>query len=71
MRGNVDGSLDEVLDISDIVFLVDYMFDGDPTPPCLGEADIDGSVGGVIDISDLVHLVDYMFSGGIAPAECP
>lgn len=69
--GNVDGSFDDVVDISDLVCLMDYMFDGGPTPPCLGEADIDGSVRGVIDISDLVHLVDYMFSGGIAPAKCP
>jgi hypothetical protein len=69
MRGNVDGSLDDVLDISDIVFLVDYMFDDGPTPPCLEEADIDGS--GILDIADLVYLVDYMFNQGPAPVECP
>ena len=70
-RGNVDGDVNDQLDIADLVFLVDYMFTDGPLPICWEEAHIDGGGGSVIDISDLVHLVDYMFSGGIAPAECP
>lgn len=70
-RGNVDGDFDDILDISDLVYLVDYMFTGGPTPPCWEEADIDGSGDDVINITDLVHLVDYMFNGGPPPAECP
>jgi hypothetical protein len=70
-RGNVDFDPEDQLDISDLVFMVDYMFTGGPVPPCWEEADIDGSGGDGIDITDLVHLVDYMFTGGPPPADCP
>ncbi|HOP05724.1 MAG TPA: hypothetical protein PLF13_00390 [candidate division Zixibacteria bacterium] len=56
-------------DISDLVYLVTYMFSGGPAPDCIEEADINGSGAGP-DISDLVYLVTYMFSGGPAPADC-
>ncbi len=62
--GDIDGS-GEGPDISDLVFLVDYMFNAGPEPPIMWSADLDGSGG--IDISDLVHLVDYMFTGGPPP----
>ena len=68
-RGNVDGDVLEQIDISDLVFLVAYMFQGGTEPPCLDEANIDGSGG--IDISDLVGLVGFMFQGGPPPADCP
>lgn len=70
-RGNVDGDPADQLDISDLVYLADYMFTGGPVPPCWEEADIDGSGGDVIDITDLVHMVDYMFNQGPAPVACP
>ena len=56
-------------DISDLVYLVDYMFVGGPAPPVMSVADIDGDPGSV-DIVDLVYLVDYMFVGG-PPPDCP
>jgi hypothetical protein len=71
MRGNVDCDPDDVLDISDLVYLVDYQFTGGPVPPCWEEADIDGSGGDVIDITDLIWLMEYMFDGGLPPAACP
>lgn len=68
-RGDVDHSDGGTpIDIADLVYLVDYMFNGGPEPPCLQEADIDA--GGGVDISDLVYLVDFMFSGGPAPPPC-
>ena len=73
MRGNVNDDPNDQVDISDLVYLVDYMFTGGPQPPCWSEANIDG-VGtddaGGIDISDLVYLVDYMFTGGPPPPSC-
>ncbi len=34
-EANVDGSIDEVVDIGDLVYLVDFMFrDGPPLPSC-------------------------------------
>jgi hypothetical protein len=62
--GDIDGSNTEP-DISDLVFMVDYMFNSGPPPPLKASADVDGS--GLLDISDLVYLVDYMFTGGPEP----
>jgi hypothetical protein len=53
------------VEISDLVMLVDFMFNGGPAPHPLFVADIDGSC--TVDISDLVYLVEYMFIGGPAP----
>ncbi|MDH3892875.1 MAG: thrombospondin type 3 repeat-containing protein [candidate division Zixibacteria bacterium] len=68
MRGNVDYSDGDIIDITDLIYLVDYMFTGGPTPPCLDEADMDAS--GAVEISDLVYLVDFFFTGGQAPQPC-
>ena len=56
--------------ITDLVYLVAYMFDSGPAAPCPEEADIDGNQAGP-DIADLVYLVTYMFASGPAPAPCP
>ncbi|MDH3891655.1 MAG: hypothetical protein OEV49_11275 [candidate division Zixibacteria bacterium] len=71
LRGNVDGSADDLLDIADLVYLADYQFGGGPAPPCMEEADIDGSGAEVIDITDLVWMMEFMFDGGLSPAACP
>ena len=63
--GDIDNSGLNI-DISDLVYLIDWMFTGGPAPEVLAAADVNGS-GGAIDISDLVYLVDYMFSGGPPP----
>ena len=79
IRGNVDYDPGDEIDISDLVYQVDYMFTTGPPPTCWEEANVNGS-GPVnppsdgpadIDISDLVHLVDYMFNSGPPPADCP
>jgi len=64
--GDIDGTLTDLVDIADLIYLVDYMFSGGPTPPILPAVDVDGS-SGEPDIADLVYLVDYMFSDGPAP----
>ncbi len=76
MRGNVNYDPNDEIDIADVVYMVDFMFDGGPAPSCWAEADIDASGGDSsgpwdVDISDLVVLTDYMFSGGVAPWPCP
>ncbi|MFH1373313.1 MAG: thrombospondin type 3 repeat-containing protein [bacterium] len=70
IRGDVNHSGDETVDITDLVYLVNYSFLSGPEPPCFGEADINGS-GGLIDISDLVYLVNFMFHEGPMPPLCP
>jgi len=71
VRGNIDHDSTGTLDISDLVYVVTYMFDGGPPPPCPDEADVNGNGVGVADIADLVYLIDYMFNFGPAPAPCP
>ena len=72
MRGNIDGDPDNIVDISDLVYMVDYQFRNGDAPPCLEEADIDEpSPANLIDIGDLVYMVDYQFRGGDAPPMCP
>ncbi len=72
-RGNIDGGPDDgtdsSIDISDLVYMVAYMFQDGPAPPCLEEADCNGD--GDIDIADLVCMVSYMFQSGFNPAPCP
>ena len=63
--GNIDDDPSGVIDISDLVYLVDWMFIGGTEPNALMAADCNGD--GVNDISDLVWLVDYMFIGGPPP----
>ena len=78
VRGNVDNDPGGVIDISDLTYLVDYMFTGGPLPPCLAQGNVDGTDEFTpdeetvedIDISDLVYLVDYMFTGGPPPPAC-
>lgn len=60
--GDIDGS-GAGPDISDLVYLVGYMFSGGEALPSMAAADVDGSGSGP-DISDLVYLVSFMFSGG-------
>ncbi len=65
-----DANCDATVDISDVVFLIAYIFSGGsaPSPLLAGDANCDSTV----DISDVVYLIAYIFSGGQAPcAVCP
>ncbi len=70
-RGNVDADPDDRIDISDLVYLVDYMFSDGPEPTCWKEANVNGDLLEQVDIDDLVYLVDYMFNNGLEPPACP
>lgn len=68
-RGNVDGSLDDAVNVADVTYLVDFIFFGGPEPPCIEEGNVDG-IGG-INVGDLTYLVDFIFLGGPPPPSCP
>ncbi len=63
VHGDADGSGD--VDVSDVVYLISFIFSGgvEPAPLAAGDADCSGA----IDISDVVCLINYIFSGGAAP----
>jgi len=65
MCGDIDNNLAGP-DISDLTFMVEFLFGGGPAPVVAASADVDSS--GELDISDLTFLVDYLFGGGPAPA---
>lgn len=54
-------------DISDLVYLVTWMFSSGPPPPVMAAGNVNGE--GEIDISDLVYLVNFMFQQG-SPLTC-
>jgi hypothetical protein len=66
LPGDLDGSGN--IDISDVVFLISYIFSGGLPPIPLARGDADCSMG--VDISDAVFLISYIFSGGSAPHSC-
>lgn len=67
-RGNVDNDPEDIVDVSDLVFLIDYQFHNGDEPVCFDEADLD--LNEIIDVSDLVFMVDYQFRGGTPPPSC-
>lgn len=70
IRGNIDNDPAQEINIVDLVYLVNFMFNGGPEPPCWKEANVNGDIFEQVNIEDLVYLVSYMFSGGPAPAVC-
>jgi parallel beta-helix repeat protein len=67
MCGDMNG--DGSIDVSDVVYLLQYIFAGGLAPVSLPDASVNCDTG--IDISDAVYLIRYIFSGGDAPcANC-
>jgi hypothetical protein len=64
IRGDVNG--DGVTNITDVVYLINYLFIDGPAPvPYLetGDTDCDG----MINATDVVYLINYLFVGGPPP----
>jgi hypothetical protein len=61
--GDADGN--GIVNISDAVFLIAYIFGGGdaPNPELAGDADCNG----IVNISDAVFLIAYIFGGGDPP----
>ncbi|MDF1544170.1 MAG: aryl-sulfate sulfotransferase [bacterium] len=70
--GNIDGLVEagNPTDISDLTYLVDFLFAGGAAPIGMDAANVDGqSSGGLpVDIGDLTYLVDFLFQGGLFPS---
>ncbi len=60
-----DSDANGLLTISDVVYLINFIFSGGPgpTPLLSGDADCNG----IITVSDTVYLINYIFAGGPAP----
>jgi hypothetical protein len=66
-----DNNYNGVISISDVVYLINYIFSGGPAPlPIHLVADVNCS--SVVSISDAVFLIKYIFAGGPPPCSpCP
>ncbi|MGB5106544.1 MAG: hypothetical protein WBP29_03505, partial [Candidatus Zixiibacteriota bacterium] len=60
-----DADANELINISDAVYLIAYVFTGGPAPIPVEAGDVDCNA--VVTISDAVYLIAYVFSGGPAP----
>lgn len=52
------------VNLSDVMFLINYLFRGGPDPLRLNSADVDANCR--ISIADVVYLIDFLFRGGPA-----
>ncbi|MCB2231696.1 VCBS repeat-containing protein [bacterium] len=68
--GNVDADSEGTVDLSDLIYLVNYLFLGGPAPSCMAAANVDGDIACTVDLSDLIYFVNYLFLGGPLPAAC-
>jgi hypothetical protein len=62
-----DANKDDGVDISDSVFILNYLFQNGREPPCLDAADANNDTR--IDISDAIWMLNYLFHGGPQPSE--
>jgi len=63
-----DANSDESVNVSDAVWIINYVFVGGdpPTPIESGDVNCDGTV----NVSDAVWIINYVFVGGNAPCDC-
>lgn len=69
LRGDSNG--DAVLDVSDAITTLGFLFLGDNSPACRAAAD--SNADGNFDISDAIFILNFLFLGGEAfspPTEC-
>jgi hypothetical protein len=64
--GNANG--DEIMDVADAIFLLNYLFKGGPAPSpmLIGNVNCDGTV----DVGDAIYLLNYLFKAGPPPKCC-
>jgi serine protease AprX len=63
LTGDVTG--DELINVSDVIFLVNYLYKEGPapSPALLGDVNCDDEV----DVGDVIYLVNYLYQGGTQP----
>lgn len=63
-----DANCDGNVSVSDVSYLINYLFKGGPPPcPILQSGDV--NCDGVVSISDVNYLINYLFKGGPPPCD--
>ncbi len=60
-----DANIDGTIDITDAIYIINYIFKGGPAPDQLAFADCNADC--QVDITDAVFLIQYIFQGGPWP----
>ncbi len=63
-----DANSDELINIFDITYIIQYLYLEGPPPDPLSAADVNNDA--VINIFDVTYLIDYLYRGGPEP-NCP
>jgi len=59
-----DANNDQIINLLDIVYLIDYLYKGGPAPVFYcGDVNVDG----VINLLDIAYLIAYLYQGGPPP----
>ncbi|MFN0057823.1 MAG: PKD domain-containing protein [Planctomycetota bacterium] len=64
LRG--DANRTGIIDISDAIFLLTFLFASGGAPSCPDSADANDT--GITDIADVIYLLSYLFAGGAPPS---
>ena len=62
-RGDADGN--GSFNITDPIYVLNYLFMGGPPPTCFDSADVDDT--GTLDRTDAVYSLNHLFLGGPLP----
>ena len=60
-----DANADEIVNILDITYLIDYLYKGGPAPEILEATDVNND--DTVNILDITYLIDYLYKGGPEP----
>ena len=60
-NGDADGN--GVVNVSDVFYLINYLFAGGPVP--IGAVDADNN--GAVNVTDVFFLINFLFAGGPTP----
>lgn len=61
--GDVTG--DEIIDLADLVFLLNYIYKGGDSPDPMANGDVNADC--IVDLADVVYLINYLFKRGDSP----
>lgn len=63
-----DANSDGVVNVSDAIFLVNYIFIGGPEPQPLEMSNTNCDT--KVNLADIIYIINYVFKGGPAPCDC-
>jgi len=63
-----DANKDGKLDISDVIYMVNYLFKSGPKPIEFTDQ-MDVNCDDKTDVSDVIYCINYLFKGGLAPVD--